>query len=113
MWPNQADNPGVTHRKPRLFWHHYLIATLLAYALPWLAMIVEMILTWNTQMHLAGHFGVLFTDPHAWLLMAIPAAITFAILLPFARSPTGRWIVSGCLCLGWILFFLSNQVNTK
>jgi hypothetical protein len=79
MWPNQADNPGVTHRKPRLSWHHYLIATLLACALPWLAMIVEMILTWNTQMHLAGHFGVLFTDPHAWLLMAIPAAREFRV----------------------------------
>ena len=100
-------------RKPRLSWHHYLITAVVAYSLPWLATIVEMILTWSTQMHLAGHFGILFANPHVWLWMAIPAAITFAILLPFVRSTTGRWIASACLCLGWILFFLSNQVNTR
>jgi len=52
-------------RKPRLSWHYYLITAVVAYSLPWLAKIVEMILTWSTQMHLAGHFGILFADSHA------------------------------------------------
>ena len=98
----------------RLLWRHYALAALFAYALPWLAIIVEMFFTWGTQMHLAGHFGIpLFSDPYSWLWMMIPGAITFVILLPFIRLPRQRWIASACVLLGWTLFLLSIQTNTK
>jgi hypothetical protein len=99
--------------KPGLGWHHYLLAALFAYSLPWLAILIEMSLTWGTQVHLAGHFGVLLPNFQTCLWMAIPAAISFLILLPFMRSRNGRWIASAWICLGWTAFFLSIQVNTK
>ena len=112
---NSQPLPAERSSRPRLAWHHYLLAALFAYALPRLAIIVEMFLTWHVQIHLVGHFGLppLFTDPLAWYWMTLPGAITFLILLPFIRSSKRRWIASACVFLAWTLFFLSSQANTK
>jgi hypothetical protein len=95
-------------------WHHYLHAAVMAYALPWFAVLTEMALTWRHQMHLAMHFGFpRFTDPSVWLWMTVPAGISFLILAPVVRYPVLRRIFVVCISLGWMAFLFLNEAETK
>jgi hypothetical protein len=102
---------GNRTQRPRI--HDYLLNALIAYLLPWLAVLVEMVLTWGQQIQLATHGIGPFFSPYAYLWMMIPAVITFLILVPFIRRPTRRWAACGCIFLGWMLLMLLNQTGMK
>src|SRR5256885_16660624 len=105
-----AVNPSENRsRKRQLQWYQYLLTAFIAYLLPLLAVLLEMVLDWQNQVHLVTHFGLPFAKSGFWIWMIIPASISFVILFLFARSTRGGVIASACICLCWMLFLMANR----
>jgi hypothetical protein len=91
--------PGVFAELPlRLKWFHYIIAAGVSYVVPWLAILIGPV---GSVSRLRGFNPA----PAMWLLMSVPCAITFFILLPFLRFRARRWVALVCLLLAWAVAF--------
>jgi hypothetical protein len=84
-------------QKPR--WFNYLIAGAVAYAST-----VGTFFLCNLMQSLSAGRGVVeVPEARLWFWLALPAAITFILVLPFLRFPVARRLVLVCVCLGWVI----------
>jgi hypothetical protein len=99
-------------QQPKLRWFHYVIAVIVAYSLPWLAIMLSPFLSERGVNDVVSNYrGDESNHPIIWIGMLVPAAITFLILLPFLRFPMRRRLAFVGVCLGWIL--LIGGARTK
>src|SRR4051812_27277082 len=89
-------------------WRDYLIAGLLAYLLPFLALGVEWCLTWQNKLSLTRHFG-LPNLGNIMELMAIPALISFLVFLPLLRYPVRCRVAAILVCVVWMVLLFSGE----
>ena len=100
----QAEKTVRTSQVQTLNWFHYLIAAVISYLIPWLAVFLHDFLVWSRTLHHAMHApGRNLPSLEAYLWMALPGAITFLILFPFLKRRTHRRIICGCLFVGWFI----------
>ena len=99
-----AEEPPKVQVPVPVRWPEYFGALLLAYLIPWLA-----VLLLDTLSVVCGSaplvlealiYRSIFTVM-AW--MAVPALITFLMLLPFVRYRDVRRFIAGLLFLAWVL----------
>jgi hypothetical protein len=101
-------------KRPPLHWSQYFLTVLLIYFLPFLSLAIEWAITWRHQLRMAAYVGTAqLMNPVFWMMMAIPATITFLIFLPLLRYPVRRWMVAIIVCLAWMVFLLSGEASVK
>ncbi|HWD93574.1 MAG TPA: hypothetical protein VG938_14630 [Verrucomicrobiae bacterium] len=98
----------VASARPSLRWSDYLLAALIAYLIPLLAVFLQPGFTNRYEVFLGRE---LFHDARAWLWMLVPAAIDFAILLPFLKSPGSKRAAAVFLLFAWVCIILSTSMK--
>lgn len=102
---------------PPLKWSRYVSAVVVAYLIPWLALLLHAVLSWRRWgdypavfRHALVHqqFAELSTMA-LWAL--IPGAVTFLVLAPFLRFPVARRLVLLLLGLAW--FHLASATDIR
>jgi len=94
--------------KRAICWRDYLIAGLLAYLLPFLALGIEWCLMWQNKLSLILHFGMPNLG-NIIELMAIPGLISFLLFLPLLRYPVRCRVAAILVCLVWIALLFSGE----
>jgi hypothetical protein len=97
---------AVSAPKQSLRWFHYVMACAAAYLMPLFGSIIGCALlphTWGHRTLFSNGIEV-FRDPVLWLLLAVPAPITFLVLWPFLNSRILRRVVYALLSLFWMYF---------
>jgi hypothetical protein len=96
---NSAESGKAPLARQKLGWFNYLIAAAVAY----LSTVGSFFLCGLVQSLPDGRgiFGL--SDTQLWFWMALPAAITFVLVLPFLRFSIARRFVLVCVCLGWVI----------
>jgi hypothetical protein len=109
-WKCARNQSSPAVPRPRLKLKNYLVAALIAYLIPWVAICVQ-------SSH--GQYGWWYTAILAninfsiFLWTLVPGAINFLILLPFLKHPVQSRIAAIFLLLGWTWLLLSSTPKLK
>jgi hypothetical protein len=106
---NVPREPATTARPP-LKLSDYLIAALIAYLIPFLAIFLQ---PRFADLYTVSWGREILHDPRALFLMLVPAFINFVILLPFLKSPGSSRVAAVLLLFAWIWFLLSTSAKIK